>query len=708
MATAAVNLPPGFKLDAEPSAPAGFKVDARNEPWPGIVQPTDMEAKILGDAGMGAVRGGRDVVQGTIRLGLKALRQMDMIDDETLASFEQHVEESQKAYDEKIRRNFGDSNFASKMGRIGGQVGMTSPVMALRLGSGAGLASRVATNAAQGAAAGAVLADPNNLARDTMTGAVAGAAVPEALRGALAGLGKTSSWLVSKRPQEAISGSQSAYGDLAPDVQDQLKAAGIDWQGLPEAIRRDVANWVRTNADKTAMTPEEAVRLGIFRSIGANPTKAMVTQKFDDFAQEDMLANQAGGEPIRKAQDAVNQAAGKSLMGLRSARGEGSEAGKSVVNILEGLNQQADDTIGKAYATAREAAGENPVVNMLPVKRTLEEMKRAAETSADGKAFWKGVRGHLKDIGLVDEATGAVRKLSVTEAEGLRQWLNSLPYNPGTYRFAAQIKNAVDDAVLATGKGGLFDEARFARRLKGSIFEDQAIVGKLLSNKKGSSVDRTIPLSEVFDTAVVKSTPEEFKQIVNTIRTSGQKNSELAQDDLRNAVLEWIEQSSRSAQKADGDGAIYLDTLYNKALKKIGNEKLDYLFGKESEALYRIGDALRLSKPIRGTTNPSGSGNRIIQFFQSYFPRMLGGGAGAAVGGPVGAAAGAAAADTVASGIRTARTGQRASTLLDPAKAIAKDRAVVVDLTGFAPRGSPSTVVGFSIRDWLNRQNEDQ
>lgn len=687
---------------AAPAAPAKVPSLFEQLSTP-LVTPRAAEVTVAG-----GVRGFRDIAQGIMQLGIQSAEKMGLVSPEVLASLEQYVHGSMDAFDEK----YGNDPAAAG-GRVAGQITATAPVQALRVGG------RLVTNALQGGTIGALQptrGDKPWVERgiNTATSTAAGVVIPEVVRGGLNLGGRVAGKFAGKPPTPAgtmTPGDVTTEGptlntmrpvDISDRAKEALRAGGIEFDNLSDQMKAQVMDWTMRNASRLNLTPQEVVNLQTFRTLPApaEPTKAMVTQNFDDFVTEDLLGSGAGGEPIRRAHAAVNDAVRKSVQSMKAVAGEGSEAGKTVANVLEGYQAQIDGTIDRAYAAARAAAGDTPAVNMLPITREIQAMKRAASASQDGLAFWRAVNGYLKDVNLIDAKTGAVRKLSIAEAETARQWLNSLPYNPSTYRFVAQLKNSIDDAVLETGKGGLFDDARFLRRLKGAIFEDQAIVGKLLEKKGGSSVDRTVPISEMFDTAVVKSTPEEFKQIVNTIRTSNQSGAAPAIDDLRNATLEWIERAARSAEKGEGNTVIYNAKSFENALKKLGRDKLETLFGNEVSTLYQISDALRLAKPIRGTTNPSGSGNRVIEFFRRFAPRVLGGAVGAATGGPMGAAAGAGVGDAVAQGAADAARGARASKLAgDAAGEITRGRMPsfrlgdLLPLPGYAAANAPAQFV---------------
>jgi hypothetical protein len=491
---------------------------------------------------------------------------------------------------------------------------------------------------------------------------------------------------------------------------------------LPDATKRDVLQWVRQNGDKTTLTPLEAVRLGIFKGIGADPTKAMLTQSFDDFSREDLLANQRGGEAVRNAYANVNNAIGNHLemksLSMGGNTGDRSVAGLNVIDALQAGRDESKKAVTAAYEAVRNDPAIGNKVGMGAVRKFLVEEHPSLIASPKTIALANGVKAWLNREGAI--GPGA-KPLTVEKVEAFKQWLNKQwdPTDEKVKITLRGLKDAADESVLKAGNGDLFDQARTAYKLTKDTYDNKALVRSLLDQK--NPVDRKIAVEDAWDRVVLRSDVAQFADLKSTLQkgsrvTQGPNESETvargnqAWKDTQAATMEWLIEKARSAEKGPNDTAIYMHSKLKSAMDQIGKEKLQILFGGDGvSALNQVLEAMRLAKPIKGTTNPSGSGNRIIQFFQDYLPKMAGGAAGAAAGGPIGAAAGAATADAVVGGVRAARAAQSAETITrQPVKAIDKDRYPTLDLTGFVPPGAPSASVGMTVRDLVNRRAENR
>jgi hypothetical protein len=692
------------------------------EPVPGVIQPTDLDARVLGPGGMSAVRGARDVTQGAIRLGLRGLEAVGVTKPSLREDFEQHAAESKADFDAKMEKNFGPnrSGFVEGGGRALGQMAMTAPATALKVGEGVGLASRLVTNAIQGGAVGAILARPDHLAEDTVVGGATGMAVPEIVRGALGLIGKVANWTgLAGRPAGSVGRADIEYGDLTESAKGQLKEAGIDWDGLPDQTKANIKKWVFDNDGKTAFTPVEAARLGIFNSVGANPTKAMITQNFDDYAREDMLAHQRGGESLRDAYSGVNRAVGQNLedqsLRLGGNTGDRPVSGLRVIDALQQGRDESKAAVTAAYDAVRADPRLNNKVSFAKVRQYLKNDDAAIISQGSTKDLKAGVEKWLTEQGALGQGA---KPMSVEKVEAFKKWLNDRwnPKDKATLRMIRNLKDAADEAVMGVGKGDVFATARQAHRLTKETYDDKELIRKLLDQK--NPVDRKVAVEDAWDEVVLRSDVAQLADLKNTLTkgarvTKGPGESETvargnqAWKDTQTATMEWLIEKAKSSQKGPNDSPIYLHRSFKDALERIGKEKLNVMFGADGvKALNEVAEAMRLAKPIQGTTNPSGSGNRVIQFFQNQLPRMMGAAAGGAAGGGYGAAAGAAAADTVALGARSAVNAASAKTMTNANKAVNRERIFRIPPVDIKGAMVPPATTNALIQTGRDKENQ--
>ena len=693
------------------------------EPWPGIIEPTDLDARVLGPGGLSVVRGARDVTQGAIRLGLRGLEAVGVTSPSTREDFEQHAAQSKADFDAKMEKNFGPnrSGFVEGGGRALGQTAMTAPVTALKVGGGVNIASRLVTNAIQGGTVGAVLARPDKLAEDTVVGGATGMLVPEAVRGALGLIGKVVNWTgLAGKPAGSVGRADIEYGDLTESAKGQLKEAGIDWDGLPDQTKANIKQWVFKNDGKTSFTPAEAARFGIFQSAGIkNPTKAMVTQNFDDFAREDMLAHQRGGDALRSAYSDVNRGVAQNLedqsLRLGGSTGDRPVSGLRVIDALQQGRDESKAAVTAAYDAVRADPRLNNKVSFAKVRQYLKTDDAAIISQGSTKDLKSGVEKWLTEQGAFGDN---VKPMSVEKAEAFKKWLNDRwnPKDKATLRMIRNLKDAVDEAVMGVGDGDVFATARQAHRLTKETYDDKELIRKLLDQK--NPVDRKVAVEDAWDEVVLRSDVAQLADLKNTLTkgsrvTKGPGESDTvargnqAWKDTQTATMEWLIEKAKSSQKGPNDSPVFLHRSFKDALDRIGKEKLNIMFGADGvKALNEVAEAMRLAKPIQGTTNPSGSGNRVIQFFQNQLPRMMGAAAGGAAGGGYGAAAGAAAADAAALGARGAVNAASAKTMTNANKAVNSERVFRIPPVNIKGAMVPPATTNALIQTGRDKENQ--
>jgi hypothetical protein len=434
-----------------------------------------------------------------------------------------------------------------------------------------------------------------------------------AIRKALETLGevnlKPSDITVRIQQQGAPDGLQLDFSRLPGQVQRQLSAAGL-----------------------SELTPQQLQRLADFEALGIKSyTLGDVTRSFADQQFEREVAKDvAAGGPVRDARLAQNQqltdAATRFGAGLGGQADNAYDAGKSVAGALEGKRRQLDDVINAAYAAAREQAGEQAVVDLAPVMNAMRQRK-GEFMAGDALGIARGVTQQLRDFGILN-ADNSLRPVSINEAENVRQFLNSISTSQNN-RFVAPIKDAIDEAVMKTGRGGIFDDARFARQLKGMAFQEPALVEKLMAFT--SRTDRAVDYENVAREIVGKSGLNDLKNLKNTLTSPviGQRVDEgveatgqQAWNDLRAHVFADALDSAFPTRAPNEAGArVFSGPAFKKALDKIGNDKIKVLFSEDERAM--LGTLTRasidLTTAVPGAVNNSGTSAALFNMVQRIY-----------------------------------------------------------------------------------------
>lgn len=326
------------------------------------------------------------------------------------------------------------------------------------------------------------------------------------------------------------------------------------------------------------------------------------------------------------------------------------ERGSLVKDAIRELRDQGKAGVSALYDVARKAAetlGDNAKalldLDTAPLLAKLREMfidesvPEATRKALKQQAAKYGLIGEkpvtvegettvtLKDAagnaGGTIRFTGPPEKLTVTNAEGLRQKINAL-WKAGEGNPQEALKPLIDDAVEAAVEkaaregvgnvGSSFKEARQAHITQKRTFENGDIVQALSAWKKGHpGVDQINPEN------VIKSIFGAGKEAVTNLRR------------VKAVLLSKPTEASRAAWKAiqaHGIAEIFDKALsprgeisgarLDSAMKKFGDDKLRILL---DEADYNQLQKLRrivkdATVPLPNTTNPSGTAYKIMNF----------------------------------------------------------------------------------------------
>lgn len=401
----------------------------------------------------------------------------------------------------------------------------------------------------------------------------------------------------------------------------------LDFSRLPEQTRRQLQA-----SGLNELTPQQLQRLADFESLGIKSyTLGDVTRSFPDQQFEREIAKDAAaGGPIRDARLMQNEqltgAAQRFGDGLGGQAENAYGAGKSVTGALEAKRGQLDEVINRAYTAAREQAGEDAVVDLAPVMNSMRQRK-GEFMAGDALGIARGVTQQMRDFGILN-ADNSLRPVSINEAERVRQFLNSISSGQNA-RFVGPLKDAVDEAVMKTGRGGIFDDARFARQLKGMTFEEPALVDKLMAFT--SRTDRAVDYENVAREIVGRSGINDLKNLKNTLTAPvvGARVDEAVEatgqqswNDLRAHVFaDALEQAFPQRATNEAGARTFSGPAFKKALDKIGNDKLKVLFDEQERAM--LGTLTRasidLTTSVPGAVNNSNSGSAIFNMVQRIY-----------------------------------------------------------------------------------------
>ena len=511
-------------------------------------------------------------------------------------------------------------------------IGEAAPFAPLGVAAGAipAFGARVAASGALGAAEGGIAAlGRTGDAQRAGEAAGIGGLLGGALEAALPSLGRLGSAIVRRVTGKAPAGALfDAAGQPTAEMADALRRAGVSLQDLQQSALDDLMNL------PAGSSPEQAARMAQFAQEGIPYTKGDITQSLPQQAMEARLAESASdplAQPVRSMRLEQSEKFRGALDDMVSKLGVPERTGESIKDAISGRKSLMSAEKRALYKTATEQAREIGGVPVVP------DNIRAAVPTADLEDLAitaPGAIGSLDKLlvkyGLKDAPDGAevaVTPLAIDNAERFRKSLNAIERGDttGAAKVATMpIKEAMDaeldlmvDAAGSSIPSSLLESLQKARGVTREIkteFSPQSMAGRLIDVKR-DGVTPVIEASTVSRRLLGPAgTVEDMKRTMQSLAKSGDKGKQAIGDLQATAIMDIME-AAFGATSRKIDGVPTLDpAAFQKALKKIGDPKLNILFGNNKDALSRLKNLGKIAGNIQAQAGaiPKGSASVIL------------------------------------------------------------------------------------------------
>lgn len=419
-------------------------------------------------------------------------------------------------------------------------------------------------------------------------------------------------------------GSLSNQPAIEQQVNITLQRAGVDLSGIPAqaqaALRRDVANALNTGAE---VDPAAIRRLADFRTVGASPTRGMVSQNPVQITQEQNLAkigansSDEGLQGLALLQNRNNATFIDNLNRLGAGRGDPQQAGNAVVGSIVGRQNTLRNNEQALWDAARSSPGYRQPIEANVVSQingALGEeglmpfmnptISRYMEAFMTGQQpftpqAYRNLQSMLSNEISKGGNEGAAARLArnVLERSELRPITNPRGIDYGNALVTQPVANAMQAADAAPSQAiDAVNRARAATRAAYAFEDSNPLVRSVLSD--GSSSD-PMRIAQRF---VIGGTPNEARMVVEQVGPNGVAP-------LRDAILSHLKEKAINGA-ADEFGK-FSQSNYNKALQQIGQQKLGLFFSPEEvaqlQALGRVASAAQV-QPVGSAVNNSNSG----------------------------------------------------------------------------------------------------
>ena len=149
-------------------------------------------------------------------------------------------------------------------------------------------------------------------------------------------------------------------------------------------------------------------------------------------------------------------------------------------------------------------------------------------------------------------------------------------------------------------------------------FSPQALAGRLIETKR-DGVTEVVEASKVVPTLFSKATPvEQLKKTLGNLSKGGEKGKQAIGDLQAATIMSLMDKAYGATGRKIGETPIFGPAAFQKALKDIGEDKLNVLFSGNKEALSRLKNIESISKLIQppNAAVPKGSASVNADLFK--------------------------------------------------------------------------------------------
>lgn len=508
----------------------------------------------------------------------------------------------------------GAANAASKLPGMLGSV-MTglaaNPTQQLSSAAGAGLLGGASKEAG---------GNPLLQTGAALVGGLAGAVVPGAIGG------------VANMAKRAVTPAMNPQ-QIDIKLSSILAQSGTDYSQLPEQVqsqlRKQMSSALQTGQE---VSPDALRRLADFNTVGATPTRGMISQNPVQITREMNLAktaaasldDQLSGLPMLQNQN--NNTLIRNLNDAGATTGDAFKAGQGILNRITATNQGLTQARDSAYAAARGMPGaKDPlypdaarnIFNALDDKGIVGDLPPTISNYLN--AFVKGPqKGPLGEM-----VPGP--SFNVQAYENLQKQLSNAAMSPdSSTRYAAGVaRRALEDTkiqpITQTGRdfGNLPVTQDVAGLLRAKDGQAQALLDQL---NQGRAAHKTL-MQYGESTPVVKAIvggaePDKiFQKFVlgGTLADAQSVATNAPNSGVKEAILAHLK--DKALNGASDEVGKFSQSGFNKALSAIGDRKLQLFFNPEEIAnLQSVGrvSSYMQTQPVGSAVNNSNSATTLM------------------------------------------------------------------------------------------------
>lgn len=448
--------------------------------------------------------------------------------------------------------------------RLGGQIGMTSPVGLMPAGTKTG--PQMLYGGLQGATSAGIMYTPEGQSKllQTILGGITGAGGNVAMNKAVTA--------AAKGVAKARNAFNNVRASIFPDQEIVLKLnrAGVDLDSMSGRLRQSMIDDAREQLklsgklDKAALTRKaKAEDLGFTDDYAM--TTGQATRDPTLWARERNIAKTEDGLPVLDRFKNQNRRLATELREeMPQSPIVGDDVGESISNSVNRKWREMQEQVSSVYKQIDQDV-EGYAIRGMP---RFEENLKVMADDATAAPVIESVLNRGRRIGLFGDE---VKDVSVKNVEQFRKFINKIgdKNEPSLMRVKKEVIDMLDDEVI---DGLEVDAYKFARDKARERFVE--FETKLVKN----IVDGKTPPDKLFN-KVLNSPRNELEALKYSLNKSHIQGEEAIGGDTWNAIrssaLDWLWDQSTQGMRGEGQ---FSGTMFKKAMDKLGEKKMQILF----------------------------------------------------------------------------------------------------------------------------------
>lgn len=464
----------------------------------------------------------------------------------------------------------------------------------------------------------------------TVAGGTIGAILPVAISAVASGIRS-----ITKNPGIKIFDETGKFTNEALEELDNLVSSG-------KATSEEIDTIISRNLqDNGVLTAEQAERFNLFKSRGVEPTRADVIQSTDLSVQQQSALKRTGpvSDRISEQNQSLINAVDSGIEKIGPATTTVQDTNASVFNVVDNVVNIFDDTVNKAYAAAKIESRGQPLVSFDNFTKAISD-NRGKERISGGVI--SAIRQTLKNKGLIKKGVNIainkrgkrvsgkdIKKLTVQEAEEIRQELNSLfsGSTPQGKKLIRDLKNALDTDVAESIGEDLFIDARLAK----VRFQDLIERGKRnkFDKTKGGFledvIDNKIPEEKILSKLLI-GRDDDFIKFKKFLTQDAGESGINAFNNIKAQVLRnALDKAIGTAGKTEGGQRVFNARLFKNEFNKLkATKKFEELFNPDERKLIEdIIEIGQLRVPLSSAQSGKGPTELAVKELGQVFVRKI-------------------------------------------------------------------------------------